>query len=112
MLFEKDTNCCIKQTGDVYGEIFYKDRDLKNHNFIRHYQVRGAQSANKPLNILKRDGFVIYSINFEQHSDFYDFFNSERIVNDFLDVVDRRFVITDHVEFQAAFSIINHQLIF
>ena len=61
-LFKRDNNCYIKQTCDACGEIFHKKRYLKNHNFIRQYQVGGAQNGNKPLNILKKDGFIIYSI--------------------------------------------------
>ena len=39
-----------------------------------------------PLNVLKRGPITYYSINFEQHKNFYDFFNS-RIVDVFLDSV-------------------------
>ena len=63
----------------------------------------GAQSANKLLNIFKRHRFVIYSINFEQHSNAYE------IVDEFLNVVDRKFEVTDLVEVQSAVSIINYQ---
>ena len=106
-LFERDNNCCLKRTCAVCCETFCKDRELKKHN--QHYQTGERQAENKPINILKRDIFIIYSINFDQHSDFYDSFNPERIMNEFLDMVDNRFAVNGHVEVQAAFSIINYQ---
>ena len=72
-------------------KFFIETKIFKNHNFIKYYQVGGAQSANKPLIILKKHGFVIYSINFEQHINSYDFFNSEKIMDEFLNVVDKNF---------------------
>ena len=71
--------------------------------------MSGVQSANKPLNILERHGFVIYSNNFEQHNNTYDFFNSAKIVDEFLNVVDRKFEVTELVEVQSAFSIVNYE---
>ena len=75
-LFERDSNSCLKRTCDVCGETFYRDRKLKNHNFIKHLQIGGRRGQNKPINVLRQDIFTIYSINFEQHSEHYDFLNS------------------------------------
>ena len=60
----------------------------KNHNFLSHYQFGGQLPVeNKPTNILKRSNFLTtFSINFDQHQDFDDFFYSEKLVNDFLNV--------------------------
>ena len=57
-LFEIDNNSLLQKKCVVCNEMFHKNRDFKNHNFIKHYQVSGVQSANKPLNILKRHGSV------------------------------------------------------
>ena len=49
------------------------------------------QRANDlPLNILKRGQITYYSVNFDQHKDYYDFHSTD-IVDIFLDVVYRAF---------------------
>ena len=78
---------------------------------MKHCQIGGRTRQNRPVNILKRDIFTIYSISFEQHFNAYDFFNSEQIVNDFLHVVENKFVVSGNVEVQVAFSVINYQLL-
>ena len=50
-----------------------------------------------------------FSINFEQHFDYYNFFNSEEAVDSFLAVVKNSFVPTKNVEVQGSFSLINYQ---
>ena len=111
-LFEKDSNSCLKIISDTCGKSYYRRRELKNHIFLNHYQLRGQRPAqNKLLNTLRRSSLLtIYSINFEQHSNFYDFFNSEQVVEEFLNVVEGNLVATDTVEFQGSFSLINYQL--
>ena len=78
---------------------------------MKHYQIEGRHPVeNKPLNALKRgNALTIYYINFEQHSNFYDFFNSEQIVEEFLNVVETNFVPEDYVDVQGSFSLINYQ---
>ena len=88
--------------------MFYRDRKLKNRNFLNHIQLGGQRRQNRPINILRCDIFTTYIINFEQHSDYYDFFNSEQLVDDFLDVVENKFAPNKKVEVQASFSIINY----
>ena len=88
--------------------MFYGDRKLKKHNCLNHIQLRGQRRQNRPVNILRCDIFTTYFINFEQHSDHYDFFDSEQLVNDFLDVVENKFVPNKKVKVQASFSIINY----
>ena len=80
---------------------------------MKHYQFGGrCPAANKPLNTLKRGKtLTIYSINFERHSNFYDFFNSEQIAEQFLNAIETNFVPEDYVEAQSSFSLINYQLL-
>ena len=69
-------------------KFFIETKIFKNHNFTKSAE---RNQQNKPLIILKKNGFVIYSINFEQHNNSYDFFNSEKIMDEFLNVVDKKF---------------------
>ena len=50
-----------------------------------------------------------FSINFEHHFNYYNFFNSEETVDNFLAVVENSFVPTKSVEVQGSFSLINYQ---
>ena len=60
-----------------------KHKDI--HNFLRHYEEgKSVPFEKKPSDILGFHGLTIYSIKFQKHKDFYDFFNSEKCVDDFL----------------------------
>ena len=102
-LFETDDKSIFKRKCNICDEIFHTEREIKNHNFLKHFQIGGSQD--KPLNVLKRQGFIIYSINFEQHNADYDFYNSEKIVDELLEAVDKKFMVGDQVEVQCAFSL-------
>ena len=85
-LDRKCKKCCL---------MLNSNRMKKNHMFLYHYnqqQMGGArQRANDlPLNILKRGQITYYSVNFDQHKDYYDFHSTD-IVDIFLDVVYRAF---------------------
>ena len=47
--------------------------------------------ADKPIDILRFTGLTIYSVKFQKHTDFYNFFNSEEVVDDFLRNVKYKF---------------------
>ena len=53
-------------------------RDEKNHNFLFHYQLGGRQLIeDNPIKIVKYDeNLPRFCINLNEHSDFYDFFDS------------------------------------
>ena len=93
------------------NETFCRCRELKNHNFLKHYQTGGRRPIeNRPINVFRRENFLtIFSINFVQHSNFYNFFNSEETVDNFLSVVENNFVPAENVEVQGSFSLINYQ---
>ena len=75
-----------KQRDDCRFE-FEICRQKKNHNFIFHYNQTGdSRNQQLPINILRRGKLFYYSINFEQHKEFYGFYN-ERIVDDFFNSV-------------------------
>ena len=47
--------------------------------------------GDKPTDILRFNGLTIYSVEFQKHKDFYNFFNSEEVVDDFLKNVKYKF---------------------
>ena len=67
---------------------FTTTRNKKNNMFLVHYNQKGGAKANAdlPLNVLQRGPITYYSINFNQHKNFYDFCNGD-MVDDFLGVV-------------------------
>ena len=61
--------------------------------FLFHYNQSEGSPMNQqvPLNVLKRCPITYFSENFNQHNNFYNFFE-ESIVDDFLGSVYARFV--------------------
>lgn len=52
---------------------------------MKHYdEGKDIPFEDKAIDILRFPGFTIYSIECQKHKDFYDFFNSEEVVDDFL----------------------------
>ena len=45
------------------------------HNFLKHYEeVKSILFEDNPIDIVSYPGLSIYSIEFQKHKDFYDFF--------------------------------------
>ena len=87
---------------------FKNSRLKKNHNFLLHYnQVRRRRNQQLPINVLRRGPIFYYSINFDQHKNFHDFYN-EKIVDDFLNSVYERFVSGKNFHIQGYVEIINY----
>ena len=91
---------------------FTNSRKKKNHMFLVHYNQKGGARANAnfPLNILKRGSITYYSVNFNQHKNFYNFYSGD-MVDEFLGVVYRTFKPLKNIDykFQAYFEIVNQQ---
>ena len=88
---------------------FKNCRLKKNHNFLLYYnQVGGRRTQQLPISVLRRGPIFYYSINFDQHKKFYDFYDEE-IVDDFLNSVYERFVSGKNVHFQGYVEIANYQ---
>ena len=49
-----------------------------------HYEGINNQFEDEPIDILRFTGLTIYSVVFPKHKDFYHFFNSEEVIDDFL----------------------------
>ena len=59
---------------------FKNRRSKKKHMFFFIMESgRRPELSTLPLNVLKRGSITYYSINFEQHKNFYDFFNSSMV---------------------------------
>ena len=69
---------------------------------------RRPELSTLPLNVLKRGPITYYSINFEQHKNFYDFFNSS-MVDVFLDSIYEIFRPNTEKKFQGYAEIVNQQ---
>ena len=80
--------------------------------FLFHYgtkqQIGGARISDLPLNIVKRGPITYYSINFNQHKIFYDFFSSD-LVETFLNSVYQVFQPKKECKFQVYAEIVNQQ---
>ena len=109
-LFQPDTldrkckKCCV---------VFGSSRMKKNHMFLYHYNHTGCarnRLNDLPLNILRRGQIVYYSVNFDQHENYYDFFSTD-MADVFLDTVYNAFKPKGNLlyKFQGYFEIINQQ---
>ena len=67
---------------------------------------RGNQQL--PVNILKRGPIKYFTISYNQHKNFYNFFE-EQIVDEFLNSVYERFEPNDQYKIQGYAEIINQQ---
>ena len=67
---------------------FKNCRLKKNHMFLFHYNQTGGSRLNQqlPINVLKRGPIKYFSVNDNQHKNFYNFFQ-ESILDDFLEAV-------------------------
>ena len=55
------------------------------HNFLKHYNDGETVVDNKPITVIEIDAIKKFEITFQEHSDIcYDFFNSEKLVEEFL----------------------------
>ena len=98
-----EDNCCFKdlftldtntKNCDICGIHFKSAKTRKNRMFLLHYNQMGGKRRNQqlPINILKRGSIKYFSINYNQHINFYF---QEQIADDFLDSVHGRFVSSD-----------------
>ena len=109
-LFTPDT---IEKMCRIYNETFKSSRSKKNHMFLFHYGKHRQKGGNRgtstlPINVLKRGPITYYSINFDQHQNFYDFFSSG-VVDAFLESVYKTYRPTKENKFQGRAEIINQQ---
>ena len=76
------------------------------HDFLEHYDSgKNIPFEEKPLDILIFPGSTIYSIDFQKHNNFYNFYNSEKCVDDFLKNVKYKFVPTQKIGLSVRFTL-------
>ena len=51
---------------------------------MKHDKGKSIPFVDKAIDIMRFPGLTIYSIEFQKHKEFYDFFNTEKCVDDFL----------------------------
>ena len=85
----------------------------KSHNFLKHYRdgKNLAHSEEKSISIVEIGSSIKkYEIRFSEHSSFYNFFNSEKVVDDFLSNVRRKIKRTnEYFLIRCGFSIEHFQ---
>ena len=80
------------------------------HDFLKHYDHGNEiPFEEKPLDILRNKALIIYRIEYTKHSDNYDFYNSEKCVNDFLLNVKNKYKASSKKWFKCSFTIENIQ---
>ena len=80
------------------------------HDFMKHYVYgKSIPFEERPLDILRYPALTVYSIEFQKHSNFYDFYNSEKCVDDFLENVKYRFKSSNKKWSKCSFNIENTQ---
>lgn len=109
-LFKPDTT---ERKCKICHVTFDNAKMKKKHMFLFHYGTyqqigRGPRSSDLPLNIIKIDPITYYSISFDQHKNFYDFFSSD-VVDTFLNSVYQVFRSNKESKFQGYAEIVNQQ---
>ena len=83
---------------------------MSEHNFLDYY-IDGEKKPTefKTIDITIKKDTTLYNINFEKHSNEYNFYNSQELVDEFLFNVKTRFKPKNKVFFKGDFSIENIQ---
>ena len=81
---------------------------MSEHNFLDHY-IDGEKKPTefKTIDTIKKKDLTIYNINFEKHSNEYNFYDSQELVDEFLFNVKTCFKPKNKVSFKGDFSIEN-----
>ena len=73
-------------------------------DFLKHYDDgKSIPFEEKPLDIVRYPALTIYSIEFQKHSSFFNFYGSEKCDDDFLRNVKYRFKSTSKKWFKMFF---------
>ena len=92
------------------NEFITTDRPKRVHDFLMYYdEGKSIPFEEKPIDIARYLGLKIYSIEFKKYSSFYNFYDSEKCVDDFLRNVKYRFEINHKKWFKCSFNIENTQ---
>ena len=91
-LFVNENDVLVSERCSKCSEFIPTLKHKKYHDFLKHYKNgREVDFEEKPISILDIGSSIKkYEIKFSEHSDYYDFFNSEKLVDDFLTNVRRK----------------------
>ena len=108
-LFSSDNN---SKRWDECNITFKNFRQKKPHNFLLHrYQQTGGSLNQGPVNVLRHGQITYYSINFQQHNAFYDFYK-ESVFDKFFKSVKNIFANAEKgkdYKIQSYFELKNYQ---
>lgn len=81
------------------------------HNFLKHYKDGKNFEEDKPISIVEIGSNIKkFEIKYSEHSDFYDFHNADKVVDDFLQVVSKKIKRSnEYFLIRGGFSIENFQ---
>ena len=80
------------------------------HIFLKYYdEGKNIPFGDKRMDIVRFPGLTIHSIEFQKHKEFYDFFNSEKCVDDFLRNIRCKFKPAEKKWMKCLFTIKNIQ---
>ena len=109
-LFNECVNRVLNKNCSLCGEFLTTLDYKKAHDFIKHYdEGKEALVEDKPLDIVKTLNIVKYQISYSKHSEYYDFTNSEQVINEFLTNVKLHFKAQGPVQIKASFVVENYQ---
>ena len=92
------------------SEFLTTEKPKATHEFLEHYKEgNNILFEEKPFDVSKFPIFLIYSIEFQKHNDFYNFYNPDKCVNDFFKNVQYRFKSNHKNCFKCSFCIENKQ---
>ena len=96
---------CIRCT-----EFLATEKQKAVQDFLKHYEEgKNIRLEEKPLDIERYPGVTIYYNEYEKHSSFYNFYYSEKCVDDFLRNIKYRFKSTNKKCLKCFFNIENTQ---
>ena len=109
-LFNEWTNWALNKNSSLCGEFLTTLDYKKAHDFVKHYEEgKEALVEDKPLDIVKTLNIVKYQISYAKHSDYYNFSDSEQVINEFLTNVKLHYKPQGQAQFKASFTIENYQ---
>ena len=111
-IFEVRNDVLVGERCQKCDEFIPTLRYRNYHNFLNHYKDgKDAQVEDKPISISEiGNNIKKFEIKYSEHSDFYDFHNAEKVVDDFLKVVSKKIKRSnEYFLVRAGFSIENFQ---
>ena len=114
LIAQKNKNVLFNRKCNRCNEFVFFNK--ANHDFLKHYMIGNGNNDDddddngRPLNIINSGIIKKFEITFREHSSYYDFFDSEALVNTFLTEIKKYvFRFNQNMLIRAGFSIENVQ---